>query len=107
MNESRIMNILRSPIMTERSTSSYEKFDTMVFKVLPDADKFEIKKAVETVFGVKVASVHTVNVHGKTRRTVHGIGRRSDWKKAYVKLAPGQKAAVENAAVENTAEKGE
>ena len=62
----------------------------MVFKVLPDATKPEIKKAVQDLFGVEVSAVRTLNVKGKARRSIHGIGRRSNWKKAYVTLKEGQ-----------------
>ena len=89
-NEARIMGILRAPVVSEKATMLGEKTNTVVFKVLPDAKKNEIKTAVETVFNVKVQSVRTLNMQGKTRRTVRGMGRRSDWKKAYVTLMPDQ-----------------
>jgi large subunit ribosomal protein L23 len=60
-----------------------------VLKVLPNANKTEIKQAVETLFDVKVASVSTANVKGKVKRTGRIMGKRSDWKKAYVTLAEG------------------
>ena len=62
----------------------------MVFKVRPDATKVEIRKAVELLFEVKVGNVTVVNVSGKVRLRGANRGRKSDWKKAYVKLAPGQ-----------------
>ena len=61
-----------------------------VFKVDTTATKLEIKKAVEQLFNVKVKAVSTLNVKGKTKRTVRGLGKRNDWKKAYVSLQPGQ-----------------
>lgn len=85
----RLMSILRSVVVSEKSTILREKGDTLVFKVVPNATKKEIKTAVETILNVEVVSVHTLNMKGKSRRTAHGIGRRSDWKKAYVKLAQG------------------
>lgn len=88
MKEARLMNILTAPVISEKSTGAQAN-NTVVFKVLPDATKLEIKAAVEKIFNVKVASVHTANMPGKSRRTVHGIGKRSDWKKAYVTLPEG------------------
>ena len=61
----------------------------MVFKVAPSAKKPEIRKAVETLFEVKVESVQVVNIKGKTKRSARGLGKRSDVRKAYVRLAPG------------------
>ena len=89
-SEARLMNIIRSLVVSEKSTLVKEKNNVLTFKVLPNATKAEIKAAVESIFGTKVEKVTTLNVQGKSRRTVHGIGRRSDWKKAYVKLADGQ-----------------
>ncbi len=88
--EARLMNILRAPIISEKSNLVAENHNTAVFKVLPDARKDEIKQAVEKIFNVKVVSVHTMNIAGKARRSAHGMGRRSDWKKAYVTIAEGQ-----------------
>lgn len=67
-----------------------ETHSQIVFKVDTTATKLEIKKAVEQLFNVKVDSVSTLNVKGKTKRTVRGLGKRNDWKKAYVSLQPGQ-----------------
>ena len=67
-----------------------EKLNTIVFKVATDATKAEIKAAVEKLFEVKVEAVRTLNVMGKTKRTGARVGKRSDWKKAYVTLVPGQ-----------------
>jgi large subunit ribosomal protein L23 len=61
-----------------------------VFKVATDATKLEIKKAVESLFSVKVERVTTLNVLGKSKRTARGLGKRNDWKKAVISLQPGQ-----------------
>lgn len=90
MISSRLMNILRSPIATEKSDRCRTNERTMVFRVLKDANKYEIKKAVEVLFGWEVESVRTLNVLGKKRRSAHGYGSRSDWKKAYVTVTEGQ-----------------
>lgn len=91
MINSRLMNILRAPIVTEKSERAIDKNNCFVFKVLPDATKLEIKQAVESNFNnVKVGSVRTLNVQGKKRRSVHGTGVHSDWKKAYVTLSEGE-----------------
>lgn len=95
MMQARLMNILRAPVLTEKS-ELVRKSNTTVFKVLPDATKAEIKQAVETLFNVKVEKVHTCNVQGKKRRSAHGIGVRSDWKKAYVTLAQDSAIDVTN-----------
>ena len=95
MMQARLMNILRSPVVTEKS-NALGKYNTTVFKVLPDATKDEIKQAVETLFNVKVEKVHTCNVQGKKRRSAHGTGVRSDWKKAYVTVASDSKIDVSN-----------
>ncbi|MCK0515045.1 50S ribosomal protein L23 [Anaerobiospirillum sp. NML120448] len=90
MMNARLMNILRAPIVTEKSARA-EQTNTYVFKVVKDATKQEIKQAVETIFSVDVGAVRTLNVLGKKRRSAHGYGCRSDWKKAYVTLAEGEK----------------
>lgn len=82
-------DILRAPVVTEKATKSNERGET-VFKVAIDATKPEIKAAVEGLFGVKVTSVNTLVVKGKTKRFKGRPGRRSDVKKAYVTLAEGQ-----------------
>ncbi|MDY6322688.1 MAG: 50S ribosomal protein L23 [Succinivibrio sp.] len=90
ISDARIYNILIAPVVTEKSNLEQTKRNTYVFKVATDATKEEIKAAVQKIFKVaKVLSVRTLNVQGKTRRTVHGIGKRSDWKKAYVRLPEG------------------
>jgi len=83
--------VLRLPVITEKSTGLKENRRTVAFKVLRDANKIEIKDAVEKIFKVKVESVRTANFHGKKRRQGRYSGRRPDWKKAYVTLKEGEK----------------
>lgn len=83
--------VLQLPVITEKSTNLKEGLRTLAFKVLRDANKIEIKDAVEKIFKVKVESVRTANFHGKTRRQGRYSGRRPDWKKAYVTLKEGEK----------------
>jgi len=83
--------VLKSPVITEKSTLLKENQQTLAFKVLRDANKIEIKDAVENIFKVKVASVRTANFHGKKKRQGKYVGRRPDWKKAYVMLKKGEK----------------
>jgi large subunit ribosomal protein L23 len=83
--------IIRSPLITEKGTLVNEQANQVLFRVAPDANKVEIQKAVEQFFNVKVVKVRTVRVLGKTRRVGRSSGRRSDWKKAYVTLAEGQR----------------
>ena len=84
-------SVLQLPVITEKSTHIKENFRTVAFKVLRDANKIEIKDAVEKIFKVKVQSVRTANFHGKKRRQGRYTGRRPDWKKAYVTLKQGEK----------------
>jgi large subunit ribosomal protein L23 len=83
--------ILQKPVITEKSMDVKERTRTMCFRVDPHATKMEIKEAVQTVFKVKVASVHTANYPGKMRRRGRTMGFRPDWKKAYIKLRAGEK----------------
>jgi large subunit ribosomal protein L23 len=83
--------VLKLPVITEKSTDYKENSRTLAFKVLRDANKIEIKDAVEKIYKVKVQSVRTANFHGKKRRQGRFSGRRSDWKKAYVTLKEGEK----------------
>ena len=87
----RIEFVLKSPVITEKSTLLKETQQTLAFKVLRDANKIEIKDAVENIFKVKVACVRTANFHGKKKRQGKYAGHRSDWKKAYVTLKKGEK----------------
>ncbi|WGK61925.1 50S ribosomal protein L23 [Halopseudomonas sp. SMJS2] len=90
MNQERIFKVLLGPHVSEKATVLAETHSQIVFKVDTTATKLEIKKAVEQLFNVKVDRVSTLNVKGKTKRTVRGLGKRNDWKKAYVSLEPGQ-----------------
>ena len=89
MNKDRLMKILLAPHVSEKSTNLADRFNQHVFKVLPDASKSEIKKAVEILFDVKVRAVHVVNVNGKRKRFGKIYGKRSNWKKACVTLEQG------------------
>lgn len=84
-------SILKLPVITEKSTFEKEKLHTLTFKVARNANKIEIKDAVEKIFKVKVARVRTANFHGKVRRQGRFAGRKPDWKKAYVTLRKGEK----------------
>ena len=88
--EGRLAQVLVAPIISEKATSVAEKHNQVMFKVLQDATKPEIKAAVEQMFGVQVASVQTINQMGKIKRSGRTIGRRDHVKKAYVCLKPGQ-----------------
>ncbi|MGI0118147.1 50S ribosomal protein L23 [Zooshikella sp. RANM57] len=90
MNQERVFKVLLGPHISEKATVLAENNGQYVFRVAKDATKREVKKAVETLFDVKVKSIQTLNTKGKTKRTIHGLGKRSDWKKAYVRLEQGQ-----------------
>jgi large subunit ribosomal protein L23 len=89
-DESRLAQVLVAPIVSEKATSAAEKNNQVLFKVLRDATKPEIKAAVELLFKVEVKSVSTVTQKGKVKRFGKGIGRRDHVKKAYVCLKAGQ-----------------
>ena len=89
MSQERLMKVLLEPRITEKSSMLADKHKQFVFKVVKDATKPEIKKAVELLFEVEVESVRVINVRGKVKRFSHMLGQRSDWKKAYVKLKTG------------------
>ena len=86
-----VYEVLRRPLITEKSTSLKDTQRTLGFEVHRDATKPEIKKAVEALFGVKVQEVRVANMHGKVKRQGRYVGRRPDWKKAYVVLKKGEK----------------
>jgi large subunit ribosomal protein L23 len=86
-----IYDIIRRPLITEKGHTQREENATLCFEVHPDANKIQIKQAVETVFKVRVAEVRTSNYLGKLRRRGKFTGYASDWKKAYVRLEAGQK----------------
>jgi len=83
--------ILLRPLMTEKSMLLKESQNVVTFRVVPDANKVEIRRAIESVFNVKVKGVRTANVEGKLKRMGRHEGRRPSWKKAFVTLAPGYK----------------
>jgi large subunit ribosomal protein L23 len=83
--------IIIRPLMTEKSMRQKEEHNTVTFEVARDANKVDIKRAVEQLLGSKVASVRTSLAHGKMKRQGRYVGRRSDWKKAYVRLREGEK----------------
>jgi large subunit ribosomal protein L23 len=89
-NEERLLNVLLAPQVSEKATFVAEKNQQVIFRVASDATKPEVKAAVELLFKVNVESVQVSVVKGKKKRFGKFSGRRSDWKKAYVSLAPGQ-----------------
>ena len=86
----RLMQVLLAPQISEKGTFIGEKHNQYVFRVVPDATKLEIKAAIELMFKKKVKSVQVLNVKGKQTRFGRTIGRRRNWKKAYVSLLPGE-----------------
>ena len=89
MNKERLMNILLSPVVSEKSAMAADVANQFGFKVATDATKPEIAAAVELMFDVKVEQVRTVNVKGKQKRFGAVMGQRNSWKKAYVRLQEG------------------
>ena len=89
-NEGRLAQVLVAPIVSEKGTYVADKHEQVIFRVAPDATKPEIKAAVELMFKVQVDSVQVLVVKGKEKRFGRFMGRRSNWKKAYVCLKPGQ-----------------
>jgi large subunit ribosomal protein L23 len=83
--------VLRKPLLTEKSNNMKADKNIVCFEVARHANKIQIKEAVEKMFGVKVLEVTTANVHGKNRRVGKSLGKKPDWKKAYVKLKEGEK----------------
>lgn len=84
-------NVLIQPLLTEKVTALRESNNTVGFLVHPDANRLQIKQAVETLLKVKVERVNVLNVQGKIKRLGRFSGKRSDWKKAFVKLKEGEK----------------
>ena len=82
---------VRQPVITEKAAIQREEAGVYCFRVHPGANKIEIATAIQELFGVKVAEVRTSRVKGKTKRMGRYLGSRPDWKKAWVKLAPGEK----------------
>ncbi|MEO7621815.1 MAG: 50S ribosomal protein L23 [Gallionella sp.] len=89
-SQERLMNVLIAPQISEKATYVAEKNEQVIFRVVTDATKPEIKAAVEMMFKVNVNSVQVACVKGKVKRSGRVIGHRNDWKKAYVSLAAGQ-----------------
>lgn len=90
MNEERLYKLILSPVISEKSTQIADRHNQVVFHVVRDATKPEIKAAVELLFKVQVDKVRVANVKGKVKRFGRIFGRRANWKKAYVSLKPGQ-----------------
>jgi large subunit ribosomal protein L23 len=85
-----VYSVLRRPLVTEKTTFLKEDNNQLSFRVRPNANKIEIRKAVEELLGVKVTAVNTLVYRGKSKRMGRSIGRRPNWKKAVVTLAPGE-----------------
>ena len=90
LSNEKLMSVLVGPHLSEKSSRIAERLKQIVFKVRRDADKTEVKRAVELMFDVQVTAVQVVNCMGKAKRFGRSPGRRQDWKKAYVTLAEGQ-----------------
>jgi len=84
-----IYQVIKRPLITENAVDKHDQSNTYVFEVHADANKIQIRKAVEKLFDVKVMRVNTARMHGKVKRMGRGVAARPDWKKAYVKLAEG------------------
>lgn len=90
VNQDRLYQVILAPQITEKATRIADKNQQIAFQVRTDATKLEIKAAVELLFKVQVDAVSVINVGGKAKRAGRTLGRRQDWKKAYVSLKPGQ-----------------
>jgi len=90
ISQERLLQVLLAPQISEKATFVADKNEQVVFKVATDATKPEVKAAVEALFKVEVKSVQVLNVKGKSKRFGRSMGRRKDWKKAFVCLQPGQ-----------------
>ncbi len=82
--------VIRRPVITEKATILKEEHETLCFEVHMRATRIDVRRAVEEIFKVRVADVRVMKVNGKPRRLGRHLGKKSDWKKAYVRLAPGQ-----------------
>lgn len=89
-NQERLLQVILGPQISEKSTFIADKNEQVIFKVVSNATKPEVKAAVEMLFNVQVESVQTANVKGKSKRFGKFMGQRKGWKKAYVCLKPGQ-----------------
>lgn len=87
----KLTDVIRRPLVTEKTSIMREDGRTLVFEVAPGANKTEVKRAIEQLLGAKVESIRTAIAHGKVKRQGRFVGRRSDWKKAYVTLRQGEK----------------
>ena len=90
MNAERLYTVLLEPHISEKVSILGDKSNQYAFKVAPNATKAEIKAAVESIFGVTVEGVSTLNVRGKVKRSWRGVAKKKSWKKAYVRVASGQ-----------------
>ncbi|GLR14088.1 50S ribosomal protein L23 [Chitinimonas sp. JJ19] len=97
LNQDRLLQVLLAPVISEKSTLVAEKYEQVVFRVVSDATKPEIKAAVELLFKVQVESVQVTNVKPKQKRFGRTTGWRKGWKKAYVALKPGQEIDLQAA----------
>ena len=86
-----VYSVLTAPLITEKATLVNESGNQVVFRVRPDASKFAIRQAIETLFKVKVSKVRTVQYLGKPKRVGKSVGKKPAWKKAYVTLAEGNR----------------
>jgi large subunit ribosomal protein L23 len=86
-----LTDVIRRPLITEKTSILREDGRTIVFEVATGANKVEIRQAIEKLLGTKVASIRTTIAHGKVKRQGRFAGRRADWKKAYVRLRDGEK----------------
>jgi large subunit ribosomal protein L23 len=89
-SQERLLKVILAPVISEKSTRLADKHNQVAFRVLPDATKEEIGAAVASLFKVEVAGVQVMNVKGKIKRSGRIMGRRDNWKKAYVTLKQGQ-----------------
>ena len=87
----KLTDVIRRPLVTEKTTTLRDDGRTIAFEVAKDANKIDVKRAIEKLLGAKVDGVRTANTQGKLKRQGRFVGRRSDWKKAYVTLKPGEK----------------
>lgn len=83
--------VIRRPLVTEKSTILREGEGVLAFEVDPAANKIDVKRAIEQLFKVKVADVRVMNIRGKMKRMGRFVGKRNDWRKAYVRLQAGEK----------------
>lgn len=84
-------DLIRRPLITEKTNIQKESYNQITFEVDRNANRVEIKRAIQDIFNVRVASVNTIQVKGKTKQRGRIIGKRRDWKKAIVKLMPGER----------------